>query len=54
MTNPWDSLMVCGFSYEAAERLVLFYALHQNINMPRKGLHKLNYMYKLEQQYDPK
>jgi len=34
--NPWDSLMVCGFSWEEAKRLVRLYAKKENIK-PRDG-----------------
>ena len=35
--NPWDSLMICGFSWGEAKTLVWAYAKKEGIKMPRVG-----------------
>jgi hypothetical protein len=36
--NPWDSLMVCGFSWMKAKQLVWAYAKNEGIRIPRTGV----------------
>ena len=35
--NPWDSLMICGFSWERAKLLVQAYAKKEGIKVPTRG-----------------
>lgn len=35
--NPWDSLMICGFSWERAKLLVWAYAKKEGIRVPTRG-----------------
>ncbi len=35
--NPWDALMVCGFTWEAAETIVRLYAAREHITIARRG-----------------
>ncbi len=33
--NPWDSLMVCGFSWEEAKSLIWYYAQKEGVWLPK-------------------